>query len=569
MPISMPRKIYADMYGPTTGDKVRLADTELFIEVETDLTSYGDEVKFGGGKVIRDGMGQSQVSRDSGAVDTVITNALIIDVSGIYKADLGLKDGLIHAIGKAGNPDTQENVNIIIGPSTEAIAGEGLILTAGGFDSHIHFICPQQIDDALHSGITTMLGGGTGPAHGTLATTCTPGPWHIGRMLQAADSFPMNLAFAGKGNASLPEGLVEQINAGACALKLHEDWGTTPAAIDNCLNVADDMDIQVMIHTDTLNESGFVENTVAAIKNRTIHAFHTEGAGGGHAPDIIKVCGERHVIPSSTNPTRPYTINTLEEHLDMLMVCHHLDKSIPEDVAFAESRIRKETIAAEDILHDMGAFSIIASDSQAMGRVGEVITRTWQTAHKMKTQRGRLSEETGDNDNLRVRRYVAKYTLNPAICHGISGHVGSIEVGKRADLVLWKPAFFGVKPEMVLLGGSIAVAQMGDPNASIPTPQPVYTRPMFAAFGRSVENSAVCFISQAAENESIGDKLGLAKETKPVRNTRSVSKMDMALNNYLPHIEVHPETYEVRADGELLNCEPATELPMAQRYFLF
>jgi len=569
MPISMPRKIYADMYGPTTGDKVRLADTELFIEVETDLTSYGDEVKFGGGKVIRDGMGQSQVSRDSGAVDTVITNALIIDVSGIYKADLGLKDGLIHAIGKAGNPDTQENVNIIIGPSTEAIAGEGLILTAGGFDSHIHFICPQQIDDALHSGITTMLGGGTGPAHGTLATTCTPGPWHIGRMLQAADSFPMNLAFAGKGNASLPEGLVEQINAGACALKLHEDWGTTPAAIDNCLNVADDMDIQVMIHTDTLNESGFVENTVAAIKNRTIHAFHTEGAGGGHAPDIIKVCGERHVIPSSTNPTRPYTVNTLEEHLDMLMVCHHLDKSIPEDVAFAESRIRKETIAAEDILHDMGAFSIIASDSQAMGRVGEVITRTWQTAHKMKTQRGRLSDETGDNDNLRVRRYVAKYTLNPAICHGISEHVGSIEAGKRADLVLWKPAFFGVKPEMVLLGGSIAVAQMGDPNASIPTPQPVYTRPMFAAFGRSVENSAVCFISQAAENESIGDKLGLAKETKPVRNTRSVSKMDMALNNYLPHIEVHPETYEVRADGELLNCEPATELPMAQRYFLF
>ena len=569
MPISMPRKIYADMYGPTTGDKVRLADTELFIEVETDLTSYGDEVKFGGGKVIRDGMGQSQVSRDSGAVDTVITNALIIDVSGIYKADLGLKDGLIQAIGKAGNPDTQENVNIIIGPSTEAIAGEGLILTAGGFDSHIHFICPQQIDDALHSGITTMLGGGTGPAHGTLATTCTPGPWHIGRMLQAADSFPMNLAFAGKGNASLPEGLVEQINAGACALKLHEDWGTTPAAIDNCLNVADDMDIQVMIHTDTLNESGFVENTVAAIKNRTIHAFHTEGAGGGHAPDIIKVCGERHVIPSSTNPTRPYTVNTLEEHLDMLMVCHHLDKSIPEDVAFAESRIRKETIAAEDILHDMGAFSIIASDSQAMGRVGEVITRTWQTAHKMKNQRGRLSDETGDNDNLRVRRYVAKYTLNPAICHGISEHIGSIEVGKRADLVLWKPAFFGVKPEMVLLGGSIAVAQMGDPNASIPTPQPVYTRPMFAAFGRSVENSAICFVSQAAENKSIGEKLGLAKKTKPVQNTRSVSKMDMALNNYLPDIEVHPETYEVRADGELLNCEPATELPMAQRYFLF
>ena len=569
MPISLPRSIYADMYGPTTGDKVRLADTELFIEVETDLTSYGDEVKFGGGKVIRDGMGQSQVSRNGGAVDTVITNALIIDVTGIYKADLGLKDGVIHSIGKAGNPDTQENVNIIIGPSTEAIAGEGLIMTAGGFDSHIHFICPQQIDDALHSGITTMLGGGTGPAHGTLATTCTPGAWHIGRMLQSADSFPMNLAFAGKGNAALPEGLVEQISAGACALKLHEDWGTTPAAIHNCLNVADDMDIQVMIHTDTLNESGFVENTIAAINNRTIHAFHTEGAGGGHAPDIIKICGKSHVIPSSTNPTRPYTVNTLEEHLDMLMVCHHLDKSIPEDVAFAESRIRKETIAAEDILHDMGAFSIIASDSQAMGRVGEVITRTWQTAHKMKIQRGRLSDETGENDNLRVRRYVAKYTLNPAICHGISEHVGSIEVGKRADLVLWKPAFFGVKPEMVLLGGSIAVAQMGDPNASIPTPQPVYTRPMFAAYGRSVENSAICFVSQAAKSEDIGDKLGLAKQTKPVQNTRSITKMDMVFNSYLPDIEVHPETYEVRADGELLNCEPATELPMAQRYFLF
>ena len=569
MPISLPRKIYADMYGPTTGDKVRLADTELFIEVEADLTSYGDEVKFGGGKVIRDGMGQSQVSRNGGAVDTVITNALIIDVTGIYKADLGLKDGVIHSIGKAGNPDTQENVNIIIGPSTEAIAGEGLILTAGGFDSHIHFICPQQIDDALHSGITTMLGGGTGPAHGTLATTCTPGAWHIGRMLQSADGFPMNLAFAGKGNAALPEGLVEQIYAGACALKLHEDWGTTPAAIDNCLNVADDMDIQVMIHTDTLNESGFVENTITAINNRTIHAFHTEGAGGGHAPDIIKICGKSHVIPSSTNPTRPYTVNTLEEHLDMLMVCHHLDKSIPEDVAFAESRIRKETIAAEDILHDMGAFSIIASDSQAMGRVGEVITRTWQTAHKMKIQRGRLSDETGENDNLRVRRYVAKYTLNPAICHGISEHVGSIEVGKRADLVLWQPAFFGVKPEMVLLGGSIAVAQMGDPNASIPTPQPVYTRPMFAAYGRSVENSAICFVSQAAKSEDIGDKLGLAKQTKPVQNTRSITKMDMVFNSYLPDIEVHPETYEVRADGELLNCEPATELPMAQRYFLF
>ena len=569
MPVSLSRKIYADMYGPTTGDKVRLADTELFIEVEDDLTSYGDEVKFGGGKVIRDGMGQSQVSRDGGAVDTVITNALIVDVTGIYKADIGLKDGLIHAIGKAGNPDTQDGVNIIIGPSTEAIAAEGHILTAGGFDSHIHFICPQQIDDALHSGMTTMLGGGTGPAHGTLATTCTPGPWHIARMLQSADSFAMNLAFAGKGNASLPEALEEQINAGACALKLHEDWGTTPATIDNCLSVADAMDIQVMIHTDTLNESGFVENTIAAMKGRTIHAFHTEGAGGGHAPDIIKLCGESHVIPSSTNPTRPYTVNTLEEHLDMLMVCHHLDRSIPEDVAFAESRIRKETIAAEDILHDMGAFSIIASDSQAMGRVGEVIIRTWQTAHKMKVQRGRLAGETGDNDNLRVKRYIAKYTINPAICHGLSAHIGSIEVGKRADVVLWHPAFFGVKPEMVLLGGSIAVAQMGDPNASIPTPQPVYTRPMFASFGRSVERSAICFVSQAAQDRDIAAELGLAKQTEAVQNTRAISKADMMMNHYQPEIEVHPETYEVRADGELLTCAPATELPMAQRYFLF
>ena len=569
MPVSLPRKIYADMYGPTTGDKVRLADTELFIEVEDDLTQYGDEVKFGGGKVIRDGMGQSQISRDGGAVDTVITNALVVDVTGIYKADVGLKDGLIHAIGKAGNPDTQDGVNIIIGPSTEAIAGEGHILTAGGFDSHIHFICPQQIDDALHSGLTTMLGGGTGPAHGTLATTCTPGSWHISRMLQSADSFAMNLAFAGKGNAALPEALEEQIEAGACALKLHEDWGTTPAAIDNCLSVADAMDIQVMIHTDTLNESGFVENTVAAMKGRTIHAFHTEGAGGGHAPDIIKVCGERHVIPSSTNPTRPYTVNTLEEHLDMLMVCHHLDRSIPEDVAFAESRIRKETIAAEDILHDMGAFSIIASDSQAMGRVGEVITRTWQTAHKMKVQRGRLSDEAGDNDNLRVKRYIAKYTINPAICHGLSAHIGTIETGKRADLVLWNPAFFGVKPEMVLLGGSIAVAQMGDPNASIPTPQPVYTRPMFASYGRSVENSSVCFVSQAAQDRDIASGIGLAKQTLPVQNTRAISKADMVMNNHQPEIEVHPETYEVRADGELLTCEPAEELPMAQRYFLF
>ena len=569
MPVSLSRKIYADMYGPTTGDKVRLADTQLFIEVEQDLTTYGDEVKFGGGKVIRDGMGQSQVSRADGAVDTVITNALIVDVNGIYKADIGLKDGLIHAVGKAGNPDTQQAVDIIIGPSTEAIAGEGHIITAGGFDSHIHFICPQQIDDALHSGLTTMLGGGTGPAHGTLATTCTPGAWHISRMLQSADSFAMNLAFAGKGNAALPMPLEEQINAGACALKLHEDWGTTPAAIDNCLSVADAMDIQVMIHTDTLNESGFVENTVAAMKGRTIHAFHTEGAGGGHAPDIIKVCGERHVIPSSTNPTRPYTVNTLEEHLDMLMVCHHLDRSIPEDVAFAESRIRKETIAAEDILHDMGAFSIIASDSQAMGRVGEVITRTWQTAHKMKVQRGRLANETGDNDNLRVKRYIAKYTVNPAICHGISEHIGSITVGKRADLVMWNPAFFGVKPEMVLLGGSIAVAQMGDPNASIPTPQPVYTRPMFASFGRSVEQSAICFVSKAAQDNNIGSELGLAKQTRAVQNTRSISKEDMVMNNYMPEIEVHPETYEVRADGELLTCEPAQELPMAQRYFLF
>ena len=569
MPVTLSRKIYADMFGPTTGDKVRLADTELFIEVEEDLTSYGDEVKFGGGKVIRDGMGQSQISRDGGAVDTVITNALIVDITGIYKADVGLKNGLIEAIGKAGNPDTQDGVNIIIGPSTEAIAGEGHILTAGGFDSHIHFICPQQIEDALHSGLTTMLGGGTGPAHGTLATTCTPGPWHIGRMLQAADSFPMNLAFAGKGNAALPEALEEQIKAGACALKLHEDWGTTPATIDNCLSVADAMDIQVMIHTDTLNESGFVENTLAAMKGRTIHAFHTEGAGGGHAPDIIKVCGQSHVIPSSTNPTRPYTVNTLEEHLDMLMVCHHLDRSIPEDVAFAESRIRKETIAAEDILHDMGAFSIIASDSQAMGRVGEVITRTWQTAHKMKVQRGRLADETGDNDNLRVKRYIAKYTINPAICHGLSAHIGSIEVGKRADLVLWHPAFFGVKPEMVLLGGSIAVAQMGDPNASIPTPQPVYTRSMFAAFGRSVENSAICFVSQAAQDSNIAAELGLAKHTEAVRNTRTISKADMVMNSYQPEIEVHPETYEVRADGELLTCDPAAELPMTQRYFLF
>ena len=569
MPKQISRAAYADMYGPTTGDRVRLADTELFIEVERDFTTYGEEVKFGGGKVIRDGMGQSQTTRADGAVDTVITNALVVDVTGIFKADIGLKDGIICAIGKAGNPDTQPNVNIIIGPGTEAIAAEGHILTTGGFDSHIHFICPQQIDDALHSGLTTMLGGGTGPAHGTLATTCTPGSWHIGRMLQAADAFPMNLAFAGKGNASIPAALEEQVRGGACALKLHEDWGTTPAAIDNCLSVADAMDVQVMIHTDTLNESGFVEHTVKAMKNRVIHAFHTEGAGGGHAPDIIKICGESHVLPSSTNPTRPYTVNTLEEHLDMLMVCHHLDKSIPEDVAFAESRIRRETIAAEDILHDLGAFSIIASDSQAMGRVGEVIIRTWQTAHKMKVQRGRLAEETGDNDNERVKRYIAKYTINPAIAHGVSTHIGSIEVGKRADLVLWNPAFFGVKPELVLLGGSIACAQMGDPNASIPTPQPVYTRPMFGAFGRSSEHSSVTFVSAAAQADSLAQTLNLAKSTIAVSQTRNISKADMVHNAYCPKIEVNSETYEVHADGELLTCEPASDLPMAQRYFLF
>ena len=563
------RSSYSEMYGPTTGDKVRLADTDLFIEVENDFTHYGEEVKFGGGKVIRDGMGQSQVTRQDGAVDTVITNALVVDVGGIYKADIGIKDGLIHKIGKSGNPDTQPHVDIIIGPGTEIIAGEGKIITAGGFDSHIHFICPQQIEDALHSGLTTMLGGGTGPAHGTLATTCTPGSWHIGRMIQAADSFSMNLAFAGKGNSSKPDALIEQVNAGACALKLHEDWGTTPGAIDNCLNVADNMDIQVMIHTDTLNESGFVENTIKAIRDRTIHAFHTEGAGGGHAPDIIKVCGKENVIPSSTNPTRPYTVNTLEEHLDMLMVCHHLDKSIPEDVAFAESRIRKETIAAEDILHDMGAFSIIASDSQAMGRVGEVIIRTWQTAHKMKIQRGRLKEETGDNDNVRVKRYIAKYTINPAIAHGISKHIGSITEGKRADIVIWDPAFFGVKPEMVVIGGSIACAQMGDPNASIPTPQPIYTRPMFSSYGRSLESSSVTFVSKDSLKLGSLESLKIAKNTIAVENTRNISKKDMVFNNYCPDISVDPETYEVTADGNVLTCEPANELPLAQRYFLF
>ena len=563
------RSSYAEMYGPTTGDKVRLADTDLFIEVEKDFTVYGEEVKFGGGKVIRDGMGQSQVTREDGAVDTVITNALVVDVNGIFKSDIGIKNGLIHKIGKSGNPDTQPNIDIIIGPGTEIIAGEGKIITAGGFDSHIHFICPQQIDDALHSGLTTMLGGGTGPAHGTLATTCTPGSWHLGKMIQSADAFSMNLAFAGKGNSSKPEALIEQVNAGACALKLHEDWGTTPGAIDNCLKVADNMDVQVMIHTDTLNESGFVENTIAAIKNRTIHAFHTEGAGGGHAPDIIKVCGNENIIPSSTNPTRPYTINTLEEHLDMLMVCHHLDKSIPEDVAFAESRIRKETIAAEDILHDLGAFSIIASDSQAMGRVGEVIIRTWQTAHKMKLQRGRLEEEKGENDNVRVKRYIAKYTINPAIAHGLSKHIGSITEGKRADIVLWDPAFFGVKPEIVMLGGSIACAQMGDPNASIPTPQPVHTRPMFSSFGRSLETSSITFVSKNSIETGSLNNLGLAKQTMPVENTRNISKKDMIFNNFCPDISVDPETYEVKANGEILSCEPATELPLAQRYFLF
>ncbi|WP_281301009.1 MULTISPECIES: urease subunit alpha [unclassified Iodidimonas] len=569
MPVSLSRTAYADIYGPTTGDRVRLADTDLIIEVEHDATLYGEEVKFGGGKVIRDGMGQSQASRAEGAMDTVITNALIVDAGGIYKADVGLRSGRIHAIGKAGNPDIQSGVDVLIGPGTEIIAGEGKILTAGGMDAHIHFICPQQIEEALMSGITTMLGGGTGPATGTNATTCTPGAFHIGRMLQAADGFPMNLGFAAKGNAATPAALIEQVRAGAAALKLHEDWGTTPAAIDCCLGVAEDYDLQVMIHTDTLNESGFVENTAAAFKGRTIHTYHTEGAGGGHAPDIIKLCGEANVIPSSTNPTRPFTINTLEEHLDMLMVCHHLDKSIPEDVAFAESRIRRETIAAEDILHDLGAFSIIASDSQAMGRVGEVLIRTWQTADKMKRQRGRLAEERGDNDNLRVRRYIAKYTINPAIAQGIAHEIGSIAVGKRADLVLWSPAFFGVKPDLVLLGGTIVAAAMGDPNGSIPTPQPVHFRPMFGAYGRAMEASSVTFVSQLALSNDIGAELGLRKPLVAVQNTRSIGKADMVLNDLAPQMEVDPETYEVRANGELLSCEPATVLPMAQRYFLF
>jgi urease subunit alpha len=571
MPYRMTRGAYADMFGPTVGDKVRLADTELFVQVEKDFTTYGEEVKFGGGKVIRDGMGQSQMTNRAGAVDTVITNVLIIDHWGIVKADVGLKEGRIAAIGKAGNPDVQPDVTIVIGPGTEAIGGEGKILTAGGIDTHIHYICPQQIDDALMSGLTTMLGGGTGPASGTTATTCTPGPWHIARMLQAAEAFPMNLAFAGKGNAALPDALVEQIEAGACALKLHEDWGTTPAAIDNCLAVADDHDVQVMIHTDTLNESGFVDDTITALKGRTIHAFHTEGAGGGHAPDIIKVAMVENVLPSSTNPTMPYTVNTIEEHLDMLMVCHHLSPSIPEDVAFAESRIRKETIAAEDILHDMGALSIMASDSQAMGRIGEVIIRTFQTAHKMKVQRGALAEDVGTGaDNFRVKRYIAKVTINPAIAHGLSKHIGSVEVGKLADLVLWEPKFFGVKPALVIKCGTIAAAPMGDPNASIPTPQPVHYRPMFGAFGKAMTASSVTFVSKAAYEKGVHKELGLDRIVLPVENVRGgISKKSLIHNGATPHIEVHPETYEVRADGELITCEPAKELPMAQRYFLF
>ena len=569
MSYRMDRRAYAETFGPTVGDRIRLADTELIIEVEQDFTTYGDEVKFGGGKVIRDGMGQSPISRADGAVDMVITNALILDWWGIVKADIGIVDGKIFKIGKAGNPYIQDNVDIIIGPATEAVAGEGMIVTAGGIDSHIHFICPQQIETAIASGVTTMLGGGTGPATGTNATTCTPGAWNIWRMLQAADAFAMNLGFLGKGNSAQPAGLVEQVQAGAMGLKLHEDWGTTPVAIDACLSVADEYDLQVAIHTDTLNEAGFVENTIAAFKNRVIHTYHTEGAGGGHAPDIIKVCGEGHVLPSSTNPTRPYTRNTLDEHLDMLMVCHHLSPSIPEDVAFAESRIRRETIAAEDILHDLGAFSMIASDSQAMGRVGEVILRTWQTAHKMKVQRGPLAEDSHRNDNYRAKRYVAKYTINPAITHGIAEHVGSLEAGKLADICLWKPAFFGVKPEIVIKGGAIAWAQMGDPNASIPTPQPIHMRPMFASFGGAIAATSLTFISHAALEAGIPEQIGLATPAMAVANCRNLSKADMKLNDALPKMEVDPETYEVRADGALLTCEPAEALPMAQRYFLF
>ena len=569
MPYRISRAAYADMFGPTTGDRLRLADTALIIEIEKDLTRYGEEVKFGGGKVIRDGMGQSQVSNADGAADTVITNAVIIDHTGIYKADIALKGGRIAAIGKAGNPDVQPGVDIIIGPGSEVIAGEGKIVTAGGIDAHIHYICPQQVEEAIASGVTTFIGGGTGPATGTNATTCTPGPWHIERMLLAAEGLPINLAFAGKGNASQPAALIEQIRAGAAALKLHEDWGTTPAAIDCCLSVADQFDIQVMIHTDTLNESGFVEDTITAFKGRTIHAFHTEGAGGGHAPDIIRLAGFPNVIPSSTNPTRPFTVNTIDEHLDMLMVCHHLDPDIPEDIAFAESRIRQETIAAEDVLHDLGALSIISSDSQAMGRVGEVITRTWQTAHKMKVQRGPLPGDGSESDNLRVRRYVAKYTINPAIAQGMSHEIGSVEVGKLADLVLWTPAFFGAKPDLVIKGGMIVHAMMGDANASIPTPQPVHARPMFGSYGKAMAASCVTFVSQAAIDGGVKDRLGLSRTVLPVINTRNISKASMKLNDACPDIRVDPETYEVRADGELLTCEPATELPLAQRYFLY
>ena len=565
---TMSRQAYAEMFGPTTGDKLRLADTELWIEVEKDFTVYGDEVKFGGGKVIRDGMGQSQAKADE-VMDLVITNALILDHWGIVKADIGVKHGRIAGIGKAGNPDVQDAVDILIGPGTDVIGGEGKIVTAGGIDAHIHFICPQQIEEALASGITTMLGGGTGPSTGTNATTCTPGPWNIQRMLEAAEAFPMNLGFMGKGNASLPGSLQEQLDAGAMGLKLHEDWGTTPAAIRNCLGVAEDYDVQVAIHTDTLNESGFVEDTMAAFEGRTIHTYHTEGAGGGHAPDIIRACGLDNVLPSSTNPTRPYTVNTIDEHLDMLMVCHHLDASIAEDVAFAESRIRRETIAAEDILHDLGAFSMISSDSQAMGRVGEVITRTWQTAHKMKVQRGALSGDTTHNDNKRVKRYIAKYTINPAIAHGIAHEVGSIEVGKLADLVLWSPAFFGVKPSLIVKGGMIAHALMGDANASIPTPQPVHYRPMFGSFGRALSSTSMTFISSAAASAGVAEQLKLQKNIGVVKNCRNIKKQDLIHNHYTPHIEVDSQTYEVRADGELLICEPADVLPMAQRYFLF
>ncbi len=570
MATKLSRSAYADMFGPTKGDKVRLADTALVIEVEKDFTIYGEEVKFGGGKVIRDGMGQSQMSRAEGAMDTVITNAVVIDHWGIVKCDVGLRDGRIAKLGKAGNPEIQPGVDIVIGPGTEIIAGEGKILTAGGFDTHIHFICPQQIEEALMSGITSMLGGGTGPATGTFATTCTPGPWHIARMIEAADAFPMNLGFAAKGNAATPRGLIEQIEAGACAMKLHEDWGTTPAAIDNCLSVADDTDVQVMLHSDTLNESGFVEDTIKAFKGRTIHAFHTEGAGGGHAPDIMRVAGLENVLPSSTNPTRPFTKNTLDEHLDMLMVCHHLDSSIPEDLAFAESRIRKETIAAEDILHDLGALSMMSSDSQAMGRVGEVIIRTWQTADKMKRQRGALPEESGDNDNARVKRYIAKYTINPAIAHGVSRHIGSVEAGKLADLVLWTPAFFGVKPDLIIKGGMIAAAPMGDPNASIPTPQPVHYRPMFGSYGGAIAQTSLTFVSQLSIDKGLAAQLRISKPLVAVANVRSgISKKSMVHNGATPNLKIDPETYAVTADGVLLTCQPADVLPMAQRYFMF